>query len=177
MLFYHKCNDCLTAFSTVEKVVDFCDCNGSVTFMGEVQGDKYVKTENRSPCDGRCTHASGPHCDCMCGGVNHGTGKLVPVVIKEGKVCATNLSEEDVERAHVYRRFKAAAEEMFNKKYTSTLTKIAQQIWVDRAEYLACVRAQAQLEKICAMKVHNTRIQALMNFIVANKVNEDVQIG
>jgi hypothetical protein len=137
--------------------------------MGEVQGDKYVKTENRPPCDGRCTHASGPHCDCACHGANHGSGKLVSVVIKEGKVCATNLSEEDVERAHVYRKMKAAAEETFNKKYTTTLANIAQNIWVDRAEYMACVRAQAQLEKICSMRVHNNRITALVNFVIANK--------
>ena len=63
-LYYHKCNDCLTPFSSTERHIDFCDCNGSVEFMGVVQGDKYVKTENRSPCDGRCTHAHGPSCDC-----------------------------------------------------------------------------------------------------------------
>jgi hypothetical protein len=24
-------------------------------------------------CDGRCTHAKGPNCDCSCGGKNHGS--------------------------------------------------------------------------------------------------------
>lgn len=28
------------------------------------------------PCDGRCTSAKGPNCDCSCGGANHGADYL-----------------------------------------------------------------------------------------------------
>lgn len=28
------------------------------------------------PCDGRCTSAKGPNCDCSCGGANHGSDYL-----------------------------------------------------------------------------------------------------
>ena len=28
-------------------------------------------------CDARCTHARGPHCDCSCGGANHGAGLVM----------------------------------------------------------------------------------------------------
>jgi len=169
MLYYHKCDDCLTAFTTEERVVDFCDCNGNVTFMGMVQGDKYVKTENRPPCDGRCTHASGPHCDCMCGGVNHGSGKLVPVVIKEGKVYATNLTEEDVERAHIYRAIKDKANEAFDKRWSETRNKLQQRVWVDRPEWVAYTNASRELEKAIGMRQHWPRIKALANFVTKNK--------
>lgn len=33
-------------------------------------------TVNDTPCDGRCTSATGPNCDCSCGGRNHGLGKV-----------------------------------------------------------------------------------------------------
>jgi hypothetical protein len=26
-------------------------------------------------CDAKCYNADGPHCDCICGGMNHGVGK------------------------------------------------------------------------------------------------------
>lgn len=170
MLYYHKCDDCLTAFTTVESHVDFCDCNGVVTMMGVVQGDKYVKTENKPACDGRCTHASGPHCDCQCGGVNHGTGKLVAVVVKEGKVYATSLTEEDVERAHMYRKVKALAEETLIKRWAETKAKIDSRVWIERADYVGYINATRALEKAIAMRQHLPRIKALTDFIIKNKV-------
>jgi hypothetical protein len=63
MLYYHKCLHCLTPFSSTEKKVDICDCEGPVILMGRVHGEKWEKVENRAPCDGRCTQASGPVCN------------------------------------------------------------------------------------------------------------------
>ncbi len=55
--------------------------------MGRVVGDTQLVTDGMAcPCDGRCTGASGPRCDCQCGGVNHGSGKLVPVTYSAGPV-------------------------------------------------------------------------------------------
>ena len=34
------------------------------------QGDNYGERR----CDARCYDAKGPHCDCICGGKNHGAG-------------------------------------------------------------------------------------------------------
>jgi len=137
--------------------------------MGVVQGDKYVKTENRPPCDGRCTHASGPHCDCMCGGANHGSGKLVPVVVKEGKICAVGLSEEDIERAQVYRQVRDAAQVVFDKKWGETYAKIQSRTWIDRPEYVGYINASRMLEKANGLRQHWPRIKALADFISKNK--------
>jgi hypothetical protein len=158
-LYYHKCDDCLTPFSSTERHIDLCDCDGHVTFMGVVQGDKYVKTENRSPCDGRCTHACGPICDCQCGGANHGTGRLVQVVVKEGKVKAINFSEEDMLRAYKYRELRDYAEKLC---YSGTLGEFISR---DRMDF----RKRRELDKIVAMRVYNPRQQALVNFIVKYK--------
>lgn len=57
-----------------------CTCGGQVELMGVVRGQRlHVATELRCPCDGRCTHAKGPLCDCSCGGANHGTGRVVRI--------------------------------------------------------------------------------------------------
>lgn len=151
ILYYHKCDDCLTPFSSTERRIDLCDCDGHVTFMGQVLGDKYVKTENRPACDGRCTHACGPHCDCACGGVNHGTGRLVATVVKEGKVKAVDFSEEDLLRAYKYREIRNYARGLCSQK----------QGWVERAEFLK----RRELEKIEGMRVYDPRLKALVAFI------------
>lgn len=153
ILYYHKCDDCLTPFSSTERRIDLCDCDGHVTFMGQVHGDKYVKTENRAPCDGRCTHACGPVCDCACGGVNHGTGRLVQTIVKEGKVKAIDFSEEDMLRAYKYRELRDFA--------------IKQRDAITHA-YDAIV-ARRQLDKIIGMRVYEPRQKALIDFIVKHK--------
>lgn len=168
-LYYHKCNDCLTPFSSTERHIDFCDCNGSVEFMGVVQGDKYVKTENRSPCDGRCTHAHGPSCDCECGGANHGTGRLVQVTVAEGKVKAFGLSEEDVERAHKFRQLRDIAERLYGSKHAETIDARRLGTFVSRERYLPMIRDRQVLDKILALKVFARRQNDLLKFVIANK--------
>ena len=44
-----------------------CGCGGSV-FLRPLIG----KVNSRRACDGRCTGATGPRCECACGGENHG---------------------------------------------------------------------------------------------------------
>lgn len=52
------------------------------TRMGKIGPTRYgrlLTPEERAPCDGRCTNARGPNCDCRCGGVNHGSQRVVTV--------------------------------------------------------------------------------------------------
>jgi hypothetical protein len=49
----------------------------ALRYMGRVQRKNLVKDITKSICDARCTNAIGPHCDCPCGNINHGTKKLV----------------------------------------------------------------------------------------------------
>lgn len=48
-------------------------------FMGQVRGSRLIATELRTPCDGRCTGATGPNCDCQCNGENHGIRMLIEI--------------------------------------------------------------------------------------------------
>lgn len=76
MLHYYKCVDCLSIATATEyeprAVCGICD--GKLEYMGHVQADRLVETGERCKCDGRCVFASGPNCDCHCGGANHGHG-------------------------------------------------------------------------------------------------------
>lgn len=36
----------------------------------------FVKAGGDANCDSRCINATGPDCDCSCGGANHGRGNL-----------------------------------------------------------------------------------------------------
>lgn len=157
MLYYHKCLDCLTPFSSTEKKIDECDCCGPVILMGIVHGDKFVKHENRPACDGRCTHAHGPTCDCACGGANHGTGRVVNVIVSEGKVKVVDPSEDildDMVRGYKYREVRDYADTLYAKVFGSLPT------WDREARF-----ARRELEKIKAMKVYDRRQQELINFI------------
>lgn len=138
--------------------------------MGEVKGDNYVKTGNRPACDGRCTHACGPICDCSCGGANHGTGRTVQTITILGKVKAVGLSEEDVERAHAFRKLRDVAEEAYTAKYAQEVNDVKSQCFVSRDRYIPMMRDRRELDKILTMKIYNTRHTSLLTFIVKSKV-------
>lgn len=175
-LYYHKCDDCLTPFSSTERIVDFCDCNGTVTFMGVVQGTNFVKTENRPPCDGRCTHACGPVCDCQCGGANHGSGKLVATIVHQGKVRATGLTEEDIERAQMFRKFRDIAEVLYNNKHITAISNAKARVYSDYTAYTAMQRDRRKLDSILGLRVYERRQKDLIKFIVDNKSFAPTQV-
>lgn len=164
MLYYHKCHDCLTPFTSTERHIDLCDCEGPVSFMGVVHGDKFVQSANKAPCDGRCTHAHGPSCDCSCGGANHGTGRVVSVVVKEGKVKVEHPDSDiadDMIRGYKYRELRDFAESLYTKLFGGLPA------WHHDAR-----RARRELNKIVEMKVYDRRQQELVNFIAKHYKEE-----
>lgn len=54
--------------------------------MGKVARNRLINFMFASPCDGRCTNARGPNCDCQCGGKNHGGQRVVEMQIDTGPV-------------------------------------------------------------------------------------------
>jgi len=85
----YRCSGCLDVVFASESCRDgvACGaCGGGLEFLGRVTGDRLTATVEQCACDGRCTGAVGPQCSCQCGGVNHGTGRLVEVVRDLGAV-------------------------------------------------------------------------------------------
>lgn len=88
---FYKCPLCLAvcAIETEHQIFPSCQhCSTALEYMGRVERDNLVKDHVRCACDGRCTGAVGPKCDCHCGGVNHGTGAVVRFTTIEGKIVA-----------------------------------------------------------------------------------------
>lgn len=69
-------------------------CGAVIELVGAVAGDTWTRSELRTPCDDRCTNAPGPKCECKCGGENHGTKLLVPVVVEAGRATVTPVAGE-----------------------------------------------------------------------------------
>jgi hypothetical protein len=163
MLYYHKCDDCLTPFASVEAKVDECDCGGNVSFMGMVHGEKYEHTENRPVCDGRCTQAHGPICDCECRGANHGTGRVIATVVREGKVVVSDPNadiHDEMVRGYKFRELRDKAEEIFSKLFAG----------VPAFEYNYRV-ARHDLNKAIGLRVYERRQKAILEFIFKHLQN------
>jgi hypothetical protein len=124
-LHYFRCDDCLGAFTIKEKdlpgdvreVKGKCICNGDFIHIGKVHDDHYQRTGKRAACDCRCTNAKGPTCRCRCISKNHGTGKLVNVVVEQGLVRVTTFNQELVDLGNEWRLLKKTLLETFEKRW------------------------------------------------------------
>jgi hypothetical protein len=116
MRHFYRCADCLSVVATDAKIQPVqlppayirsfgeCGaCDGRIEYLGQVQRDYLARTELRVPCDARCTSAIGPHCECQCGGVNHGSNRVVEVVVEVGKVPRVMVPPDAKVKAETYR--------------------------------------------------------------------------
>lgn len=134
---FYRCADCLSVVAVDGRRQRIqCACGGELEHMGRVEGDRLTQTKYLCPCDGRCTGALGPNCDCQCGGANHGSGRVVEVQVDAGRAVArpVNLAQAQI-IAGEYRRAVAAAKAR------------GWQPW--------------KLRRVAEMKVHRNRMEAL----------------
>ena len=54
--------------------------------MGKVRRKYLAQMHFQPPCDGRCTNAKGPNCDCQCNGANHGSQRLIECEAYAGRI-------------------------------------------------------------------------------------------
>ena len=103
---FYRCGDCLSVVAVDGRRQRLsCACGGTLEHMGRVEGDRLTKTQYLCPCDGRCTGALGPNCDCQCGGANHGSGRVVEVQVDAGRAVVRPQNWGQAQRiAEEYRR-------------------------------------------------------------------------
>jgi hypothetical protein len=164
---YYRCGDCLTPVALEGPKppgsVD-CVCGGNLTLMGRVVRSRVVADATRCPCDGRCTGAVGPACDCECGAANHGSGRVERYTIDQGK--ATLVAREPgvmIERAAAFRA--AVADVQAAIAANATLAgafadrhvgrHVGHALWTTTEEIRLALSAARRL------KVHGTRIKRL----------------
>lgn len=167
MRYYIRCRACL-AVGAVEAESEprqgACPCGGRVESMGKVHRDRLVREGQESPCDGRCTGAKGPSCDCHCGGVNHGSGRLVAIRYDLGPVPRFELSPDDA-RAMEYQVALAFAEARIARLNADDVVarklRGAHLSPDEFRRYRAVGEAHLRLRKVERMRTHHGRIKAL----------------
>lgn len=213
-LLYIRCKDCLSTYTVnrheVEQVIPcpfFCSCGGDIKVLGRVVDEaaerekkaaeaakegKFVQVKERAICDGKCTHATGPLCSCTCCSKYHGTGLVVQVVIKEGKIVIKNVDEKAVAQAKEWRETKAKLDAMLAAKYP---TIVAYEAWkksrvgvrpsYSYGEYAGYSKVKKEIEKMNNAHLHKRRMtlaNAVLNLYspqpnLAVEGSEDMQSG
>ena len=169
MLYYYKCLDCLTPFSVTERHNKLtCLCGGTkCQFMGQVKGNLLERTEEKCACDMRCTHATGPVCDCQCGGENHGTGRIVTVII-HSNIPVAQVNAESVARGKLWRALVASAERRLKAVYGELYEKyvISGFIYggqgVDSQKRMELHNDVKAFRRAKSLKVDKMRVNAIM---------------
>ncbi len=166
--FFYRCRACchvvavdgelemVTSANGARVVATRCACDGKLELMGRV-GRKpgLVLDSQRCACDARCTCATGPSCDCSCGGVNHGTGRVVPIEVDAGGV--PRLVVQDVDACRVRATEYAAAMAPLRAKLRDLRGQ--RPAWRDlptRDEDAL----QTAISRVAALRTHKGRIKA-----------------
>jgi hypothetical protein len=152
---FWKCPLCLTVAATEGSNVGSLSCGHckvAMSYMGRVSQNRLVRTEERCKCDARCTFATGPNCDCQCGGVNHGSQMLVEVTVDAGPVPV----------AHV----KPTAQALWDlKEYQALRTTLQAELTTlnlyPTKNYNRCQRITGALWKASTMTSHAGRMKHL----------------
>lgn len=144
---FFRCEDCLTIAVTETPLAAVHDqrgnvqyalcnaCGGEVEYMGRVHGASLVRTEYQCACDGRCTGATGPSCDCQCGGENHGTGRVVEVVTSAQSLPRLMTPPESLEKATAYRSLLQAVRTAWDQRYRYVTQRKRAGEFLDGNEY------------------------------------------
>ena len=125
---YWRCTDCLGVAAVDGRcAAPKCPCGGMCECMGQVSGYRLTSAIHLCPCDGRCTGATGPSCECQCGGENHGTGAVVRVIVDRGPVPELDAADaaERSARGEAYRHAVTAIEDELDRLYAARLHRRA----------------------------------------------------
>lgn len=159
---YYRCRSCCHVVAVEGKLEreTFCACNGKLEHLGRVTRAHrgLVLDSERCACDGRCTNAPGPSCDCRCGGANHGTGRVVAVEVDAGGV--PRLRVEGVDEC----RARAAEYDSAMTPHRERLRRIRQERVSNYPWRRPCPAEDSlanALGRIGAMRTHKGRMRAI----------------
>jgi hypothetical protein len=171
-LHYFRCSDCLGAFTVKEGDLPgkawacqgSCVCGGSISYIGRVHESHYEKDGLKSACDKRCTDASGPVCNCHCGCKNHGTGKLVSVVVEEGKVRVTTFDQKLIDRGNEWRAMIKQLQDEYHRVWGDVETAVMayRSTWTQANQLRPF---QMDLRRVSLMKLYSQRKKRVQGMI------------
>lgn len=157
---FYRCNDCLSVVATEAKIAEVrnpdtwrmelkatCDaCEGRMEYMGETvsmfnTGWLSKQTGVQPACDGKCIGATGPNCDCKCGGENHGSGKVVPVFEQFG-IPRLQVPKEAGAKADAYRALLNEFRELYAAKIKPLQDRRIQGDWLEAGQFARLTAGQ-----------------------------------
>lgn len=156
-LIYYRCRDCLSTFTSEDSPI-ICACDGILERLGKVTWDKkrYEEHQRVSVCDARCTNASGPLCNCKCNCSNHGTGRTIEVITREGKVYVKTIDDAALNRAAEYRGLKQEVFEVLNT-YSTLPNKNWSTYYINHGYF----------KKLSQLKQHKIRVIKLTELLIS----------
>jgi len=163
MRHFYRCADCLSVIATDAKIhavqipPSYCysygecgACGGRIEHLGEVCRDRLVRRELRVPCDARCTGATGPNCECHCGGENHGSNRLVEVIVESGRLPRFMVPENARAKGEAYRELLRAVRSAHDSRYGRVIQLKRDGVYLSPPEW----------QRFCDGQYVNQRIQA-----------------
>ncbi len=176
---FYRCADCLTIAVTVEAIeptrdargyhhyAECAGCGGDIEYMGPVTKHHIIHTEWQCACDGRCTGAIGPSCDCRCGGEHHGTGAMVEVLKRLEGLPRVMTPSNAAPKAEAYRALAAQFRAAWDSSYAH-VTREKRSGYIGPASFQRYLDGQnilASFGKARSLRTHggrNKRIAALI---------------
>lgn len=162
--YMYRCRECLAVTAVDGSPIDRaarCACGGIPESLGYVResyaGARLARDTVRCACDHRCTGATGPSCDCVCRGENHGTGAVVEVTVDAGGV--PRLQSGALERVAAWHWTLAALEAIAHERfpmddYLNHVRIASYDVW--RATH----RAKVELARLRMAKTWHGRTKA-----------------
>ena len=177
--FFLRCRGCLSIMAVQADrppaSMRCAACQGAIEIMGQVRYQRIVKMEEHSACDLRCTMASGPSCDCQCGGKNHGSQIMVTVARDVGGIPRlTPPNPEKAIRIHgEWLRALSDTKARITKHFPQYLDfKAGRHVQgFDLAQAQRGERYMGQLLQAQNLKTHHARLS------LARKINEKITDG
>ena len=163
--YYYKCFDCLSPMVSEERLDNSaeCFCGGLLSYMGKVKQDGHVHHEyDATPCNTLCTDATGPNCNCSCGGKNHGVQRRADIRRDEDRGVAILTPPHKEKASAVATEYRAAKESAWQRLVAKWGTDLDTAAWIDdRSRWEAIMNDKAALRHARNMKVHAARMKAL----------------
>lgn len=157
-----------------------CLCKGQLEFMGRVvQGNRLAKEKRVPVCDGRCTNAQGPICDCFCMGKNHGSQKVKVWSVDAGGIPHGDGLPVEHGEAAWFRENVLAAQALLAERYGAVLEQKKNGKYLGNNEfrkYLEFQKHKRALGETISKRTHEARERGFKRIFEALKPQE-VQKG
>lgn len=177
LLHFYRCKGCLSTVCVDRQLNDWkhdtesgnwyqpkpvCQlCDERMLYQGQVNNGRVTNHHYGSPCDGRCTGAQGPDCDCQCGGANHGTGRVVKYTVDNGAAVVHTVPTAKAKKVAAEYKEALATAEAFIESQPHYQDYIRGHWISDKSAWWRIRGLRTQISKAASMKTHKRRMELL----------------